>query len=210
MFRNDRLYEKSGRDVNHRFVDWCSEILSLVRWLSSSWFFGAWGDYIWMRGWSYYCLLDYKWNRNVQNEHRFLLKKTWNKLTWKQFTEGTNRARCGLIFFFFLHRLPYIRLLFETMCVASIWKLERMQVEDSWTRWHKWQYQADGTFWNIAFKKHKNKLFIRWENGLVHVRYTDVCLKVAALSPQERERKPPTRLSWKLIESAVCHLTIRL
>ena len=130
MFRNDRLYEKSGRDVNHRFVDWCSEILSLVRWLSSSWFFGAWGDYIWMRGWSYYCLLDYKWNRNVQNEHRFLLKKTWNKLTWKQFTEGTNRARCGLIFFF-LHRLPYIRLLFETMCVASIWKLERMQVEDS-------------------------------------------------------------------------------
>lgn len=118
MFRNDRLCEKSGHDVDHRFVDWCSEVLSLVRWPSPSWYLGAWGDYIWTRGWSYYCLLDYKWNHNVQNEHPFLLKKTWNKLLWKQFTEVQIEWDVGS---FILHRLPYIRLLFETKCVVSFW-----------------------------------------------------------------------------------------
>lgn len=66
----------------------------------------------------YYCLLDYKWNHNVQNEHPFLLKKTWNKLLWKQFTEVQIEWDVGS---FILHRLPYIRLLFETKCVVSFW-----------------------------------------------------------------------------------------
>lgn len=125
MFRNDRLCEKSGHDVDHRFVDWCSEVLSLVRWPSPSWYFGAWGDCIWTRGWSYYCLLDYKWNHNVQNEHPFLLKKTWNKLLWKQFTEVQIEWDVGS---FFLHRLPYIRLLFwnQVRCF-----LLDMQVKDT-------------------------------------------------------------------------------
>lgn len=119
MFRNDGLCEKSGHDVDHRFVDWCSEVLSLVRWPSPSWYFEEPVGTIFGRGGGA-IIVSLTINETIMCKMNILFY--WRRLETNSCGNNLLKYKSSEMWVhFFCIDFHTSDFFFETKCVVSFW-----------------------------------------------------------------------------------------